>query len=944
MPTVPTYNERQVSSSPLPSNGFSAQSSPEHFGAGLAQAGDQYINAFAEARQRANVALSQDAALQLRQKANELMTDPQNGLLAQQGKNAIGKATEYQHQFDSFAGEIAATLPDDNARGHFMQQAQEMRLQFGSQANKHEMGQIQSYETDQFQSTLTMNAETAATQYGDNQAYVSTNKQVFQQIEEFGLSHGWSDEQILAKKQEFKTSTARKAIENQIGADYMQFMQQNGEPSSLSGAVRVSGGMPSGAAVSDGAGNARGVRNNNPGNIRKSKDVWVGQTGSDGSFVTFATPAHGIRATGRNLLSYARQGYVTPEQIITRWAPPEDDNDTEGYIKFVSEYLNVPRDTRLDLTDLNTLTRLSMAIMIKENGQSEFNKISGDDISNGIQAALGLVDLSQPAQPASGGQPVQVPKRLTGSAAFDALDQSDQAKYLRQAEQMDKQRQQKAQEELGTRMADAYAAWENGLDAPGAPSAGEVMAAFGYDKGTRMLTDMQEAKRYAGLISAAKDMTAPAQRSLLEQIKPDPSQPNYASSMQRWERFGKFVDSNIKAQEKTFSANRLELSIQNNFPLDPTDKNNQEAADNYFEKNLQSGFSLRDENSLNAVAELSSRTGIIPSQIKTIFNTGATSKDPEVVLPIAKMYGQIFDNNPAAATDMPSSTMAYYTKVYELNRAGMPEDKAVETAYRLTYEQDDRTKQMIAAQVRNKDYMKGRDKAAQANINNFYTLGGFSSPGVDKPGINNREYLRDYQTLYDANFAETGGDAKLAQKMTDAQVKKTWGVTSVNGKEEIMKYAPEAAYGITSSGAGNWIQGQWEEDKKQLASKVFGGLPEDAEIVLVPDAVTPRDLSYGVMVKQTGSDDVPIYLPYYGDNGQLVRFKPDQTTSPMYREIMEEKEQSIKDAAAERQRIERKAEADKANDERRDALREQYRDAHDKRVNNLSNYFSWGKK
>lgn len=98
------------------------------------------------------------------------------------------------------------------------------------------------------------------------------------------------------------------------------------------------------------------------------------------------------------------------------------------------------------------------------------------------------------------------------------------------------------------------------------------------------------------------------------------------------------------------------------------------------------------------------------------------------------------------------------------------------------------------------------------------------------------------------------------------------------------------------------------------------------------------------MVKQTGSDDVPIYLPYYGDNGQLVRFKPDQATSPMYREIMEEKEQSVKDAAAERQRLERKAEADKANDERRDALREQYKDAHDKRVNNLSNYFSWGKK
>lgn len=927
MPTVPTYNQQQVSSSPLPANGFSAQSSPEHFGAGLAQAGDQYINAFAEAKQRANVALSQDAALQLRQKANELMTDPQNGLLVQQGKNAVGKAAEYQHQFDSFAGEIAATLPDDNAREHFMQQAQEMRLQFGTQANKHEIGQIQSYETDQFQSTLALGEDAAASQYGDNQTYISINKQIFQQIEEFGLSHGWSDEQILAKKQEFKVNTARKAIENQIGADYMQFMQQNGEPSDTGG---VSRGITANNGTS--SGETRGLRNNNPGNIEFSKkNNWVGQLGSDGRFVKFSSPEHGIRALGKNLLSYSRQGYVTPEQIITKWAPPEDGNDTEAYIKFVSGYLGVSRDVRLDLTDLNTLTKISMAIMMQENKGHDIGYSEGQ-ISSGMQSALGLKELPDSS------------KRLTESAAFSGLSASLQAGYIRQSSQIDKERRGKAQEELGTRMADAYAAWENGLDAPNAPSAGEVVAAFGYDKGTRMLTDMQEAKHYAGLISAAKDMTPQAQYSLRDSIVPHQSESNYAAKMQRWERFSKFVDSNIKAQEKTFSANRLELSIQNNFPLDPTDKNNQEAADNYFEKNLQSGFSLRDENSLNAVAELSSRTGIIPSQVKTIFNTGATSKDPEVVLPIAKMYGQIFDNNPAAATDMPSSTMAYYTKVYELNRAGMPEDKAVETAYRLTYEQDDRTKQMIAAQVRDKDYMKVRDKAAQANINNFYTLGGFSSPGVDKPGINNREYLRDYQTLYDANFAETGGDVKLAQKMTDAQVKKTWGVTSVNGKEEIMKYAPEAAYGITSSGAGNWIQGQWEEDKKQLASKVFGGLPEDAEIVLVPDAVTPRDLSYGVMVKQIGSDDVPIYLPYYGDNGQLVRFKPDQATSPMYREIMEEKEQGIKDAAAERQRIERKAEADKANDERRDALREQYRDAHDKRVNNLSNYFSWGKK
>ncbi|MEY0240158.1 hypothetical protein AB7W17_03215 [Providencia rettgeri] len=892
MPTVPTYKEQQVSSSPLPNNGFSVQSNPDQFGAGLGQVAEQYTGLFAEAKQRANVALAQDASLQLRQKANELMNDPRNGLLAMQGKNAIGKGYEFEQAFDNAAGEIAGTLQDDAIKSMFAQQAKEMRLQFSSQANKHEMGQIKAYEQDQFQATLSVNAESAASLYGDNNAYLSANKQVFQQIEEFGFSHGWSDEQIIAKKQEFKTATAKRAIENQIGSDYMQFMQQNGEPSDNGGISRYYDKSTS----SSSSGSARGVRNNNPGNIRMSKDVWVGQTGNDGSFVTFATPAHGIRATGKNLLSYARQGYVTPEQIITRWAPPEDDNDTEGYIKFVSDYLNVPRDTVLDLTDLDTLTRLSMAIMIQENGQGEVSKLSNDDISNGIQSALGLVSL--PSSP-------NAPKRLTGSVAFDALDESDQAKYLKQAEQMDKQRQQQLQTELGTTISDSYAAWENGLDAPNAPSEKTIISAFGYDKGTTMIADMREAKRYAGLISAAKDMTPQAQRSLLNSIMPDPSESSYASKMQRWEKFGKFVDSNIKAQEKVFSANRLQLSIQNNFPLDPNDKSNQDAADNYFTNNIESSFNIRDENSLNAVVEISSRTGIIPSQIKSKLVTGSTSKNPELVIPMAKMYGQIFDNNPSAINGLSTDAMAYYGKIYDLTRSGMDSEKAIDIAYNLTYEQNDRTKAIIAEQMRDKKYSKERDKAAQGNINDFYSwYKPFSSPNVTKPNVSNREYMRDYQTLYDANFASTGGDPDLAKKMTNAQVKKTWGVTSINGKDEVMRYAPEAVYGTNESGAGNWIIGQWQEEQKQLRSKVFGGMPDDAEFVLVPDAVTARDYSYAIMLKQTGSDNIPVFTPFLGDNGMPSRFKPEQSSSPMYREVMDKRQKTYQEAKKEREILE----------------------------------------
>ena len=44
--------------------------------------------------------------------------------------------------------------------------------------------------------------------------------------------------------------------------------------------------------------------------------------------------------------------------------------------------------------------------------------------------------------------------------------------------------------------------------------------------------------------------------------------------------------------------------------------------------------------------------------------------------------------------------MAFYSKVYAYDRAGVPAEKAVDMAYNRVYQQDDRLKQMISQQVR----------------------------------------------------------------------------------------------------------------------------------------------------------------------------------------------------------------------------------------------------
>ena len=112
---------------------------------------------------------------------------------------------------------------------------------------------------------------------------------------------------------------------------------------------------------------SRGVRNNNPGNIRKSKDQWEGAVGDDGEFVTFDSPESGARAMAKNLMSYGRQGYDSIEKIINRYAPPSE-NDTQSYIDSIVSATGIPATQSIDLTDPDTLVKLTQAMSFHETG------------------------------------------------------------------------------------------------------------------------------------------------------------------------------------------------------------------------------------------------------------------------------------------------------------------------------------------------------------------------------------------------------------------------------------------------------------------------------------------------------------------------------------------------------------------------------------------------
>jgi hypothetical protein len=117
----------------------------------------------------------------------------------------------------------------------------------------------------------------------------------------------------------------------------------------------------------------RGIRNNNPGNIREpvgDKTAWVGEraTNDDAEFEEFLTPEHGLRALAIVLRTYQqRHGLRTVRQLITRWAPPNE-NQTDVYVRFVAERVGVQPDEAVDLTDRKLMIPFMRAIVRKENG------------------------------------------------------------------------------------------------------------------------------------------------------------------------------------------------------------------------------------------------------------------------------------------------------------------------------------------------------------------------------------------------------------------------------------------------------------------------------------------------------------------------------------------------------------------------------------------------
>lgn len=118
---------------------------------------------------------------------------------------------------------------------------------------------------------------------------------------------------------------------------------------------------------------SRGLRNNNPLNIEKTKggNPWLGEIvpSADSRFAQFKSMAYGYRAAFKLLNNYQKNyGLDTIRKMISRWAP-SNENHTDAYVETVSNRSGVPANSRITTTNRDVMVPIVAAMSYVENGE-----------------------------------------------------------------------------------------------------------------------------------------------------------------------------------------------------------------------------------------------------------------------------------------------------------------------------------------------------------------------------------------------------------------------------------------------------------------------------------------------------------------------------------------------------------------------------------------------
>lgn len=254
-----------------------------------------------------------------------------------------------------------------------------------------------------------------------------------------------------------------------------------------------------------------------------------------------------------------------------------------------------------------------------------------------------------------------------------------------------------------------------------------------------------------------------------------------------------------KGNDDALDIAAVQDAIANGRGLDPTNTKQRAALDKLFKASANNaGIAPGDPRWQTAAISLARKTNILPASAESWARVNMMSGDPTQVIEGASFFGRAQEANPTAWDYEKDPKLAAFAEQINSNMAaGVTTERAFEMAHKNVYEQTDFEKKILEQKYRDDKIAKDNGATLQSTMNgddefdrSFLGMGGAPAAPLGMQA--------EYNGMVERMYGYTGGDVEKARKLAYDAVKSRYGYTQMNGKPEVVKYAPEKMYpGLT---------------------------------------------------------------------------------------------------------------------------------------------------
>ena len=239
---------------------------------------------------------------------------------------------------------------------------------------------------------------------------------------------------------------------------------------------------------------------------RKTAQRYLQEGGFSGRFADMF-----MRQAAGTALHFTEQGQAYGRQQKSAWEESVLQGDMEAFQKLVAQNYDNPE---LIEFSLDALRQRIAGMRPGMDNRVLFSRLDSQTAGSIIEGYLAHDDISG----ARGA--LDNYRGLLGEEA--GRIEASITSRARALESRERARQAAARQDISARLQDSLTSWEQGQDAPAAPTRAEVLAAYGAEEGEKVWQRVEAGRRFGADVRALGSMTPEGQRQFLQQRRPVP--------------------------------------------------------------------------------------------------------------------------------------------------------------------------------------------------------------------------------------------------------------------------------------------------------------------------------------------------------------------------------------------------------------------------------------